>query len=59
MNNDADMQRSKRKLAEMEDKANSIIKELDVFTFDAFKDRYDQKGDRLDLVNLLLEELLN
>jgi len=56
MNNDADMQRAKKKLAELEDKANAIVKDLDVFSFEAFKDRYEQKGDRLDLVSLLFEE---
>ncbi|MDN3585609.1 hypothetical protein QWY86_02950 [Pedobacter aquatilis] len=37
MNNDVDMQKAKKKLADFEDRANEIIKDLNVFSFDAFK----------------------
>ncbi|MFC4212144.1 tyrosine-type recombinase/integrase [Pedobacter lithocola] len=55
MNNNEDLQRAKREIEIKEQKANEVIKNLPNFTFHEFKIRFDQKGDRSDLVNLLKE----
>jgi integrase/recombinase XerD len=56
MNNNKELIDAKKDIQDLEAKANKIIKELPVFSFDGFKARYEQKGDRADLVSLLLQE---
>lgn len=55
MNNDVDMQKAKKGLTELEEKLIPF-KDLSVFTFEGFKTRYEQKGDRFDLITLLFDE---
>jgi integrase len=56
MNNDTEIQKAKRELNELVEKANKIIEALPIFSFDIFRTRYEQKGDRADLIFLLREK---
>ncbi len=56
MNKNEDLLRAKADIEAIELKANEIIKELPVFSFEAFKARFEQRGDRSDIVSLLIEE---
>jgi integrase/recombinase XerD len=53
INNNEKLLSAKREIENLEKKAISVINGLDVFTFDEFKSRFEQKGDRSNLVSLL------
>ena len=56
MNNDSEIQKAKKELNNIIEKANKIIEDLPIFSFDSFKVRFEQKGDRADLIFLLRDK---
>ena len=56
MNNNKELLDQKKDIEEIEAKAIKVINDLPVFTFEDFKIRFEQKGDRSDLVTLLLQQ---
>jgi integrase/recombinase XerD len=56
MNNNEDLTRARAEILAIETKANHVIKNMPVFTFEEFKTRFEQKGDRSDIIALLLQE---
>lgn len=56
MNNNDELQKAKKAIEKKEAKANEVINNLPRFTFHDFKIRFEQKGDRSDLVALLKEQ---
>lgn len=56
MNNNEELLKAKKEIQEIEDKAKEVIDSLPVFTFEDFKIRFEQKGDRSDLITLLSQQ---
>lgn len=56
MNNNEDLLKAKKGIQEIEDKAKEVIDNLPFFTFEDFKTRFEQKGDRSDLITLLNQQ---
>jgi len=52
---DADQKKTKTKVNSLIEKAESIIKDLEIFSFEIFKRRFLNTGDRLDLIYLIRE----
>ncbi|MEJ5993470.1 tyrosine-type recombinase/integrase [Pedobacter sp. Du54] len=56
MNNNEELLRAKKGIQEIEDKAKEVIDNLSVFTFEDFKNHFEQKGNRSDLITLLSQQ---
>lgn len=56
MNNNDTLLKAKKDIYEIESKAKEVIDSLAVFSFEDFKTRFEQKGDRSDLITLLSQQ---